>query len=144
MQMSSGRNYIWDDKSEFGCEVAESEDEIDTEKRPRGKANDTTKRPRRLVRSSPRQWAGTISSETCLDKDIVLAVTRALLAELTARVMLGEAVLLPVGVLEPMKPNRQFCNVVTGKLEDQPVVLRLRTTQQFRKRYRKSLKKFGY
>lgn len=143
MSMHSSGNGIRDSKNLQQCEEQELDTETECESGTRSKAN-AAQRKRVLTRSTPRQWAKLIAYETANDSEVVSDVIRAVLQELERRLLEGEAVLLPCGCLEPVQPNRKLKNVATGEIGPAPVRLHLRTTQQFRRRYRKSLKKFGY
>jgi hypothetical protein len=140
MSMRKRRDTLRHSESTTGFEDERAEAIAQSEQEIRRKAATRTRKPR-LIRSTPKQWAASIATETCLDKHVVQIVLAELLDELTRRIMLGEAVLLPVGCLEPGRSGRVFRNL-NGELEEDPVALKLRTTYAFRKKYQKAMAKF--
>lgn len=140
MPMRKRRDTFRDSEGYAGLEEDGAEDTVNTEQEIRRKAAARTRKPR-LIRSTPRQWVEDIANESCIDKHIVHIVVAELMKEMTRRVMLGEAVLLPVGCLEPGRSGRVFRNL-NGELEEDPVSLKLRTTYAFRKKFQKAMSKF--
>lgn len=68
----------------------------------------------------------------------MLDVVKSLLEELENRILNGEAVLLPVGILEPRFEKGIRYNVNKKRHEPRGKVLKLRTTKRFRKKFKRS------
>ena len=141
MSLRECGNGVRDCESDAGFENSESQDRAGSEQETRRKAA-SRKRNARLIRSTPRQWVDEVAIETLLSKETVRLVISATMRELERRVLLGEAVMLPVGCLEPARTGRVFRDL-EGELTEDPIKLKIRTTYKFRKKYQKSLQKFN-
>ena len=141
MSLRERGNSVRDCESDARFEDSKSQDRDTSEQEVRRKAA-SRKRNARLIRSTPRQWVEEIAIETILSKETVRLVISATMRELERRVLLGEAVMLPVGCLEPSRTGRVFRDL-EGELIEDPIKLKLRTTYKFRKKYQKSLQKFN-
>ncbi len=77
-----------------------------------------------------------IAHVTGHDKEVVHEVVKLVLEQLYERIMNGEAVLLPVGILEPRFEKGVRYNINKKREEPRGKVLKLRTTRRFRKRFK--------
>lgn len=109
-----------------------------------GKADHPCARDRVIHKTTMLQWSGIVALDTLVDEEVVRQVTRSLLKEFENRLLMGEAIALPCGTIEPFQPDRMIHNVNTGKLQPQGVSVHIRTTQRWRILYKRCLKKFGY
>lgn len=111
-------------------------------RRRRRRIGDESKTPcvtvRGVKRTSLRQWTKLIANREGLDPEFVRVVIRAVCEEMFARILAGESVLLPVGVLAPHYAYGKWFNVFTRQWEkiDGRPSLRFTTTAKFRAKYK--------
>lgn len=144
MQMRGRRNTLRSDKVEQQNGTLEDKGNTNSEESVGRKADHPCARDRVIHKTTMLQWSGVVALDTLVDEEIVRQVTRSLLKEFENRLLMGEAIALPCGTLEPFQPNRMIHNVCTGKLQPQGVTVHIRTTQRWRILYKRCLKKFGY